>query len=130
MRLLIGVLLLLGFLVGSPMANGSQLSDAHETSWNDTDSALAAWTVAVLLADRNQTRKIAARDDIEERNQWMGKRPDAHRVDKHFATTAFVVGIISYVLDPQNIRLFLTAFNVAESVTVMQNYRLGLRVNF
>lgn len=99
------------------------------TDWDDTDTALAAWTAAVLIADRNQTRQIADKG-YAEKNRWMGESPSDSRIDKHFAATAIVVGVLSYVLPQKTRRLFLTAFNVAETVTVMHNYRIGLGVNF
>lgn len=99
------------------------------TDWDDTDTALIAWTAVALIADRNQTRKIVDHGRVEG-NRWMGPAPNDNRIDKHFVTTSIVVGLISYALPQKTRRLFLTAFNVAETLAVMHNYRVGLGVNF
>lgn len=105
------------------------LTPLWASEWEDTDTALATWTAVALIADRNQTRKIVDHGRVEG-NRWMGPAPDDDRVDKHFVATSIVVGLISYALPQKTRRLFLTAFNVAETVTVMHNYRLGLGINF
>lgn len=98
--------------------------------WMPTDTALQVTSTALMVADWAQTRDIAKSSSFYETNEYLGRRPSAHRVDTYFASAIALNAAIAYVL-PQPWRgYFQMSTIVLEAGTVGNNYALGIKMRF
>jgi hypothetical protein len=129
---------------------------AHAEEWQTTDKALLGGALALLAIDWSQTRDLARRQAYtrqecedpgfratpyapyvceqkavyHELNPLLPHHPTTGDVDRYFAlATAATVGL-AYVLPTTYRRYLLGGVVVVETVIVLHNRQVGLRVSF
>lgn len=131
----IACLILLAVLVASPAYSW------EPDPWRKTDVALEVLSQGLLLVDWGQTLDIREREDegYYEKNSYLGKYPSRGKVNKYFALSCLAHGLITWVLPvkwevfgftihPR--RLWQYGFIGVESPCVINNYQIGIRVNY
>ena len=109
--------------------------------WSKTDISLEILSQGLLLVDWGQTLDIREREDegYYEKNSYLGKYPSRGKVNKYFALSCLAHGLITWVLPvkwevfgftihPR--RLWQYGFIGVESPCVINNYQIGIRVNY
>lgn len=118
---------------------------ANAQEWKTTDYAMLSASTALLVIDWGQTRSMTK--DLQcselvgnknetytcryrERNPILGEFPSRNEVDRYFTMAIVGHAAIAYALRYDYRRYFLSAVIVLETVTVLRNHRLGIRVEF
>lgn len=145
--------LLLLFLSCAGTANAEQPRFFED--WERTDTVLLGSALALSAIDWGQT-KYATRETVttteirrfhtdgtetvetstttsrqyREENPFLGRHPSRGDVDRYFAIAALGTVALSAVLPTRYRRYFLTGVIVVESLVVLRNHHLGIRVAF
>jgi hypothetical protein len=99
--------------------------------WATADKVLLGTATTAMALDWAQTRYIARNPDkFIERNPLLGKDPNSGRVDKHFGIAMLGMWGLSFWLGPENRRMLLVSVTVFETVTVINNARIGVRLDW
>jgi hypothetical protein len=104
---------------------------AQSSSWTTLDYSLAGGAATMMMIDWAQTR-YAARNPhrYSERNPMMGEHPSTARVDQYFALASLLMVGATYVLPRRERRLFLSGVLVVETSAVVNNYQIGVKIDF
>jgi hypothetical protein len=104
-------------------------------AWSDWTREQQNWFVAAnaaMLGDwattRNMTRRYS--EGYWERNLILGRHPTAQRVDLHFATAMIANYFIADYFQGRNRTLYLQVVTGVESVMILNNLSIGLRLEF
>jgi hypothetical protein len=127
--------------------------------WERTDTYLLSGAIGLMAVDWGQTRDLAAHHhdtyatpacadpatrtnplagscpttrvyDRREMNPFLSAHPSNSQVDQYFALAMIGTAGLSYVLPIRYRRPFLGAVIVLESLVVLRNHQIGLRVSF
>lgn len=129
--------------------------DAHADEWTGTDKAMLGAAVGLLVIDWGQTRDLVNGEECtrwvdqigpngglgsrretyqcrvkKESNPLLGDYPSRQEVDRYFALALLGTVGLAYVLPAAYRKYFLGGVIVIETVVVLRNHRIGLRVNF
>jgi hypothetical protein len=99
--------------------------------WSNRDYALQATWTALHIIDWGQTLDIAKDPDkFHENNPFIGKYPSVGRVNAIMAISTIVNPLVVHIL-PSKWRPYFQGLSMAITGTcVVNNYNLGLKVNF
>jgi hypothetical protein len=104
-------------------------------AWGDWSREDKNWFIAsnvAIMADwattRNMTRRYS--EDYWERNPLLGRQPSTNRVDLHFV--GFMIGnyFVADYFQGKNRRLYLQIVTGVETVAVINNLSIGLKLEF
>ena len=96
---------------------GQTLSITHET---ETTASLNGQTPVVVSRQR----------PYHEKNPILGSDPSKNEIDRYFAVALLGTAGLAYVLPPTYRRYFLGGVIVVETLVVLRNHRIGMRVQF
>lgn len=106
-------------------------SEAQFANWSPTDKALLATSTALLVADWGQTRYIAKNPDrFHEKNPLLGKHPSVGEVDGYFVTAIIGNYLLADVIGPTNRKWYLGGVTAMETVVVIRNRGIGIKISF
>lgn len=92
---------------------------------------LHMYTNTVLILDWLQTREITSNDNFYEKNTLLGKHPTTHGVNQHFIASILLVNVLGeYVLDDNDRYGFYVGISSLQTLNILNNYRVGIRINF
>ena len=104
---------------------------AQYANWTPADKALLATSTALLIVDWGQTRYIAKNPDrFHELNPILGRHPSVGRVNTYFATAIIGNYLLADWLGPTNRKLYLGGITALETVVVIRNNGIGIKVAF
>jgi hypothetical protein len=96
--------------------------------WTATDTLLQATFIGTLVLDRNQTRRIALRND--EVNPILGPSPSFKSIDAYFIGYAIAHTAVMVIL-PDPYRNTIQGFSIGYELSVVQhNLILGYSARF
>jgi len=99
--------------------------------WSKRDYTLqATWTV-LHIVDWGQTLDIAKNSDkFHENNPFIGERPSVSKVNLYMGSSTIINPLITHVL-PSKWRPYFQGLSIGVTTgCVVNNYRLGLNINF
>ena len=99
--------------------------------WSKRDYTLqATWTV-LHIVDWGQTLDIAKNPDkFHENNPFIGEHPSVGKVNLYMGSGIFINPLITHVL-PSKWRPYFQGLSIGVTTgCVVNNYRVGLHVNF
>lgn len=120
----------------------------HAEEWTKTDYALLGGAMTLLVVDWGQTRAItnetvtyaslngqapvavSSKRSYHEKNPLLGENPSRSEVDRYFLVAVLGTAGLAYVLPPTYRRWFLGGVIVLEAYSVINNHRIGLRMDF
>lgn len=109
----------------------SSNSFAFEAEPFDTkDKLLLGTTVALLAVDWLQTRYIVESEHFYEKNPILGKNPSKNEVNIYFAAVTAGIVAVSYMLPSDYRKSVLTGVILLQSVTVIKNNSIGIKLEF
>jgi len=85
---------------------------------------------ATLIVDWLQTHKIAGSNDFYETNPILGKYPSSGDVNRYFISTMLLTNIVGELLPCRYSDYFYISIAVVETKVILNNYSLGIRINF
>ena len=99
--------------------------------WSKRDYALQTTWIAIDIIDWGQTRHIAKNpQQFHENNPTLGGHPSVGQVDAFFISGIVLNTAITHIL-PSAWRPYWQAVSIGfSSVFVVNNYRLGLKIDF
>lgn len=104
-------------------------SCAEAAEWDTTDKALFAGLVTLQVVDTLQTNEIKKhQDQFRETNPLYGNPPNMAQV---VAVKTLITGAVYYVAkDSPNRKLILGVADALMLSVVLNNYSVGVRINF
>jgi hypothetical protein len=113
----------------------SQISFADDWSfgkdWTAGDTALEATFFAVTIMDWKQTREIHDHHGMYEENRYLGRNPDADKINSYFPVMMAAHAAIAAALPAGKLRTTWQALWIGIEVeTVHHNYQAGLAIHF
>lgn len=103
------------------------VGDANAGEWKPTEQAIVS---ALIIADWAQTRDIARRPDIHERNPILGRNLSINKVNKYFALSLIAYNIAAYNLNPKWSRRLSISVGVMQGAVIANNLSLGVKFDF
>jgi len=95
--------------------------------WDMGDKALSSIALAGLIADRNQTRKIAKNPDkYHERNQLLGRHPSTGKVDGYFGLAGLGGLLAARNLPSDKRKMLLGLGALGQFNQIKENQGIGL----
>ncbi len=88
------------------------------------------WANAAILIDWAQTRKIADDNNYYEKNAFLGKAPKTGDVNKHFILSILVINLMGEYLPNESSKYFYIGIAGAETVNILNNHRIGIKLKF
>lgn len=108
-------------------------SGAHADSWGEwstLDRRLFVATVAMTAVDYRQTwASVPGSTRFVEANPMLGEHPSRGRIATAFALNVAAITFLSFEL-PKYRTIILGAKLTTESIAVIHNHMIGLRMNF
>ena len=102
-----------------------------QTDWTPADKSLLAASTALLIIDWGQTRYIAKNPTrFHELNPILGRHPSIGRVNTYFAGAIIGNYLLADWLGPTNRKLYLGGITALETVVVIRNKGIGIKVAF
>ena len=99
--------------------------------WSKTDTAMEAAFVGLTVMDWGQTRDTAKNpNQYSEVNFILGRHPSLTYVDTYFPVAIVAHGLVSMALPPKYRRYWQVIFIGVEGAAVLNNYKVGLKVDF
>lgn len=98
--------------------------------WSSADTRRELGWQAVNIIDWKQTRVISKDTKYEELNPLLGKYPSTRAVDNFFLVSTVLHSATSCALEPTNRRYWQYISLLFSSAAVINNRRLGIRINF
>jgi hypothetical protein len=89
---------------------------------------LAYQTIALM--DWGQTRDIATNPNYYETNPLLGSDPTIQEVDRYFLASGVIHAAISQMLPKKYTKAWQYMTIAIESGYVLNNYRIGVQINF
>ena len=100
-------------------------------NWTWTDTALETTYVALTVVDWGQTRNIVnSGGKYSEINPILGKHPSMGEVDTLTPSAVIAHALIAMALPPRYRRYWQFFFIGAEGIVVLNNYKIGLHIDF
>ncbi len=100
-------------------------------AWTKADTQRQLVYSALHVIDWGQTRDIANRPkEYQEQNLYLGKHPSIQRVDTYFALTLLGHAYISYILPPEQRKIWQYISIGVRFQIVSINYSLGVNIHF
>ena len=119
------------FAAGCFLLAATAAAHAQSTTWTALDYSLAGGAATMMALDWAQTRYAARHPSrYSERNPIIGEYPSTAKVDQYFALASLLMIGASYVLPRRERRLFLSAVLVVETSAVVNNYQIGVKIDF
>jgi hypothetical protein len=124
-----------GFLkrlaAGCLLVAAAATAQAQAPAWTALDYSLAGGAATMMALDWGQTRYAARHPSrYSEKNPIMGAKPSTSKVDQYFALTSLLMAGVTYILPRSERRVFLSGVLVVETSAVVNNYRIGIKVDF
>lgn len=98
--------------------------------WSEEDQQRQLALTALRVIDWGQTLDIIESPDVHERNLLLGENPSRGKVNTYMS--ALIVGewALAKHFSPQNRKKYQWVMIAVESLVVISNHRLGVRINF
>jgi hypothetical protein len=124
-----------GFLerlaAGCLLVAAASAAQAQSSAWTALDYSLAGGAATMMALDWAQTRYASRHPTrYSERNPVMGEHPSTAKVDQYFAIASLLMAGVTYILPRSERRLFLSGVIVVETSAVVNNYQIGIKLDF
>jgi hypothetical protein len=124
-----------GFLerlaAGCLLVAAASAAQAQSSAWTALDYSLAGGAATMMALDWAQTRYASRYPSrYSERNPVMGEHPSTAKVDQYFAIASLLMAGVTYILPRTERRLFLSGVIVVETSAVVNNYQIGIKLDF
>jgi len=96
--------------------------DNHDIYWQTIYTA-------ITCVDWAQTKSSMARGKRKETNPILGTKPSQHKIDTLIGAAIISHGLVTWVLPGEYRQYWQWVFISIESVVVMRNYKVGVRIN-
>ena len=105
-------------------------TSSYASDWSTQDIALESAFLGLWIIDWRQTRTIIKDPELAERNIILGRNPSLSEVDYYFLSGAILHLIISNALNPQWTERYQIFTIGNESAAVINNFGLGIKMDF
>ena len=98
--------------------------------WSEEDQQRQLALTALRVIDWGQTLDIIESPDVHERNLMLGRNPSRGKVNTYMSTLIVAEWALAKHFSPQNRKKYQYVMIAIESLVVLSNRRLGVRINF
>ena len=98
--------------------------------WTQKDTQYQVVFIALTTIDWLQTKEIASNPEFSETNLILGGDPSQNKVDAYFSSCILAHSAIAYYLPKKYRRIWQCCWIGIEGGVTLQNFRVGVKIDF